>query len=123
MKEANEIAEKRREEGDKELMSLIVQEKKVADEHENKKRELRKTEGELQICQIEVESREKIVGEQRGQVRQCEEDVRQKQKKIEDERKKFLARHIVFGAIGTAAIFLSSGFATPVVVAVEGTAG
>ena len=121
MKEANERAEKRREEGDKELMSLIVQEKKVADEQENKKRELRKTEGDLQICQIEVESREKILEEKRGQVRQCEEDVRQKQKKIEDEKENALARQIAFGGIGIAATVLSFGLATPVVAAVGGT--
>ena len=123
MKEANEIAEKRREEGDKELMSLIVQEKKVADERENKKRELRKTEGELQICENAVESREKIVEEKQRQVRRCEMDVRQKRKKVEDEKENALARHVAFGVIGTAATVLSFGFATPVVAAVGGTTG
>ena len=123
MKEANEIPKKRCEEGDKELMSLIVEEKKVADEQENKKRELRKTEGELQICEKEVESRKNILEEKRGQVRQCEEDVRKKQKKKEDEKENALTRQIAFGVIGTAATVLSFGFATPVVAAVGGTTG
>ena len=123
MKEANEIAEKRCEEGDKELMSLIAEEKKVAGEQESKKRELWKTEGELRICENEIESREKIVGEKRGQVRQCEEDVRQKQKKKKDEEKNALTRQIAIGVIGTAAMISTFGLATPVVATVGGTTG
>ena len=104
-------------------MSLIVEEKKVADEQENKKRELRKTEGELQICENAVESREKIVEEKQGQVRRCEMDVRQKRKKVEDEEKNGLTRQIAISVIGTAAMISTVGLATPVFATVGGTTG
>ena len=74
MKEANEIAEKRCAEGDIKLLTLIAEEKKLADELENQNRELKKTETEQQINENEVKLLEKILEEKKQNYEQCKLD-------------------------------------------------